>query len=175
MNHAAASGMNREARIRVWIEAYADSVLHVCFLYLSDQGQAEDAAQDTWVKAWKHMEDYERGDIVNEKAWLLRIAINTCRDYRRSAWFRHVDRKQALENLPPRVTAVDMEDRSLTLTVMELPDRYKQVILLYYYQGLTLQETADVLGVSQSSVQRRLRKAEALLKSVLAGGEADEG
>ena len=121
------------------------------------------------------MEDYERGHIVNEKAWLLRIAINTCRDYRRSAWFRHVDRKQALENLPPRVTAVDMEDRSLTLTVMELPDRYKQVILLYYYQGLTLQETADVLGVSQSSVQRRLRKAEALLKSVLAGGEADEG
>ena len=57
--------MNREARIRGWIEAYADSVLHVCFLYLSDQGQAEDAAQDTWVKAWKHMEDYERGDIVN--------------------------------------------------------------------------------------------------------------
>ena len=92
--------MNREARIRVWIETYADSVLHVCFLYLSDRGQAEDAAQDTWVKAWKHMEDYERGHIVNEKAWLLRIAINTCRDYQRSAWFRHVDRKQALENLP---------------------------------------------------------------------------
>ena len=106
------------------------------------------------------MDDFERKGIANEKAWLLRIAINTCKDYRRTAWFRHVDRSKALDELPPQLIAVEPEDRTLTLMVMDLPDRYKQVILLHFFQGLTMQETADALGASQSTVHRRLKKAE---------------
>ena len=121
------------------------------------------------------MDDFERKSIDNEKAWLLRIAINTCRDYRRTAWFRHVDRSKALDDLPPQLIAVEPEDRSLTLLVMDLPDRYKQVILLHFFQGLTMQETADVLGTSQATVHRRLKKAEELLKVSLTGGVSHEG
>ena len=175
MERAEVPSMIREQRLSRWIEEYSDSILHTCFLYLSDQGQAEDATQDTWIKAWKHMNDFERQGIVHEKAWLLRIAINTCKDYRRSAWFRHIDRKQALDELPPQLVSVEPEDHSLTITVMELPDRLKQVILLYYYQGLTLVETAEALGASQSAVHRRLRKAEELLRVSLEGGVANEG
>jgi len=175
MEHAAVPGMIREQRLNEWIEAYSDSILRTCFLYLSDRGQAEDAVQDTWIKAWKHMDEYEKNNIANEKAWLLRIAVNTCKDYRRSAWFRHVDRSKALDELPPQLAAVEPEDRSLTLTVMELPDRYKQVILLYFFQGLTMQETADALGASQATVSRRLEKAKELLKGSLTGGAAYEG
>ena len=131
MERAEVPSMNREQRLTRWIEEYSDSILHTCFLYLSDQSQAEDATQDTWIKAWKHMSDFERQGIANEKAWLLRIAINTCKDYRRSAWFRHVDRKQALDELPPQLVAVEPEDHSLTLMVIDLPDRLKQVILLW--------------------------------------------
>ena len=175
MERAEVPGMDREQRLGRWIEEYADSILRTCFLYLSDQSQAEDAAQDTWIKAWKHMSDFERRAIANEKAWLLRIAVNTCKDYRRSAWFRHIDRKQALDELPPQLVAVEPEDHALTLMVMDLPDRYKQVILLYYFQGLTMLETAQALGTSQSAVHRRLKKAEALLKNSLTGGVAYEG
>ena len=131
MERAEVPSMIREQRLSRWIEEYSDSILHTCFLYLSDQGQAEDATQDTWIKAWKHMNDFERQGIVHEKAWLLRIAINTCKDYRRSAWFRHIDRKQALDELPPQLVSVEPEDHSLTMMVMALPDRLKQVILLY--------------------------------------------
>ncbi|MBQ9210394.1 MAG: RNA polymerase subunit sigma-24, partial [Clostridia bacterium] len=81
MERAEVPSMNREQRLSRWIEEYSDSILHTCFLYLSDQSQAEDATQDTWIKAWKHMSDFERQGIANEKAWLLRIAINTCKDY----------------------------------------------------------------------------------------------
>lgn len=175
MDRAEVPSMNREQRLGRWIGEYSDSILHTCFLYLSDQGQAEDATQDTWIKAWKHMDDYERKGITNEKTWLFRIAINTCKDYRRSAWFRHVDRKRALDELPPQLVAVEPEDRSLILMVISLPDRYKQVILLYYFQGLTMLETADALGTSQSTVHRRLKKAEELLKASLTGGVAYEG
>jgi RNA polymerase sigma-70 factor (ECF subfamily) len=164
MERAAVPGMIREQKLNQWIEDYSDSILRTCFLYLSDQTQAEDATQDTWIKAWKHMDDFERKGIANEKAWLLRIAINTCKDYRRTAWFRHVDRSKALDELPPQLIAVEPEDRTLTLMVMDLPDRYKQVILLHFFQGLTMQETADALGASQSTVHRRLKKAEEMLR-----------
>ena len=170
MEHAAVPGMIREQRLNRWIEDYSDSILRTCFLYLSDRHQAEDATQDTWIKAWKHMEDFEQKSITSEKAWLLRIAINICKDYRRSAWFRHIDRSKVLDELPVSLITTEPEDRSLTLMVMDLPDRYKQVILLYYFQGLTMQETADVIGASQPTVQRRLKKAEELLKGALTGG-----
>ena len=105
----------------------------------------------------------------------MRIAINPCKDYRRTAWFRHIDRKQSLEELPPQLLSVEPKDETLTLLVMELPDRYKQVILLYYFQGLTMQETAEAIDASQTTVQRRLKKAESLLKIELTGGMTYEG
>ena len=174
MEHAVVPGMTREQKLSEWIEQYSDSILRTCYLYLSDMQMAEDALQETWIKAWKYMDDPSRKPVANEKAWLFRIAINTCRDYRRTAWFRHVDRSKALDELPPQLIAVEPEDRTLTLMVMDLPDRYKQVILLYYYQGLTIQETASVLGLSVAAIHRRLRKAEALLKSALERGESHE-
>ena len=59
MHHAAVPGMNREEKLKEWIEAYSDLILKTCYLYLSDRGQAEDATQDTWIKAWNHMEAFE--------------------------------------------------------------------------------------------------------------------
>ena len=174
MDRAEVPGMSREQRLSRWIELYSDQILKTCCLYLSDQHQAEDVLQDTWIKAWKHMDELERRGNSNERAWLYRIAVNTCKDYRRTAWFRHVDRKQALEDLPPALVAVQPEDRSLTLAVMELPERYKEIVLLYYYQGLTMQETAEALGQSVSAINRRLKKAQAFLKDALEGGEAHE-
>ena len=174
MERAEVPSMIREQKLSRWIEEYSDSILHTCFLYLSDQSQAEDATQDTWIKAWKHMEDIDRKGITNEKAWLLRIAINTCKDYRRTAWFRHVDTRKAIEDLPASLVSSEPEDHTLTLIVMDLPDRYKQIILLHYFQGLTLQETADVLGQSVSTAHRRMKKAEALLKDAFEGGEVHE-
>lgn len=175
MEHAEVPSMSYEQKLSLWIEQYSDTILKTCFLYLADQSQAEDATQDTWIKVWKHMTDFDRHGIVNEKAWLLRIAINTCRDYRRTSWFRHVDQSKVLDELPPQLVAVEPEDRTLTLMVMDLPDRYKQVILLHFFQGLTMQETADALGASQSTVHRRLKKAEELLKGSLTGGVTYEG
>lgn len=172
MEHAEVPGMNREERLRCWIESYSDQILRMCFLYLSDQTQAEDALQDTWIKAWKHMDDYERKGIENAKAWLMRIAINTCKDHRRTGWLRHIDKRKALEDLPQQLLQAADTDPSLSLQVMELPDKYKQVILLHYYQGLTQKETAQALGLSPAAVSRRLRSAEAQLKQILTGDEA---
>ena len=89
MEHAVVPGMTREQKLSEWIEQYSDPILRTCCLYLSDMQMAEDALQETWIKAWKYMDDPSRIPVANEKAWLFRIAMNTCRDYQRTVWFRH--------------------------------------------------------------------------------------
>lgn len=173
MERAAVPGAISEAKLQEWIELYSTEILRTCFVCLQDRGQAEDATQDTFIKAWRHMGDLQRRGIRNEKAWLMRIAVNTCRDYRRTAWFRHVDARKAIEALPPGLVASAAEDRDLMLTVCGLPEKYRQAVLMYYYEGLTEQETAQALGLSSATVSRRLRKAEALLRAALEGGERD--
>lgn len=169
MERAAVPSMVREERLREWIAQYSGAVMKTCRAYLGDPAEAEDAVQDTFFKAWKHMDAYERKGIQNDKAWLLRIAVNTCRDYRRSAWFRHMDRR--LDQLPD-IPSRD-QDRALALDICRLKERYKQVVLLYYYQGLTLKETGQALGIPQTTVFRRLEKARELLRESLEGGDAD--
>ena len=95
------------------------------------------------------------------------FAINVCRNIRRTAWFRRNDRSVTPEDLP--LTAND-EDRTLLLTVQQLPERHKQIVILRYYQGMSLDEAAKVLGISRSSAHHRLQKALKQLRI-----ELDEG
>jgi len=158
-----------ESTLADWIETYSNEILRICFLYLADRSLAEDALQDTWVKVWKAL-SRQTQPPEHEKAWLMRIAINTCRDYARTAWFRHVDKRANLDELPEAILSCEQPDHSLSMAVMGLPGKYKQIILMYYYQGLTLEETAEALGLSLSGVYRRLKKAEELLRREWLGG-----
>jgi RNA polymerase sigma-70 factor (ECF subfamily) len=149
-------------------------VLRTCFVYLSDASLAEDAMQDTFLKAWRGMDTFEGRNGCSEKTWLLRIAINVCHSYARSRWFRHVDLKRTLETLPAAYQTIFPEDRSLFLDILRLPEKYKQMILLYYYQDLTLEECAQALSVSRSAAHQRLKKAQALLRPSLGGRDQYE-
>lgn len=169
MGNAAVPGADR--KLEEWIDRYADAILRVCFIYLRDTAQAEDAMQDTFIKAWRHIGQWNG---QGEKAWLMRIAVNTCHDYHRSKWFRHTDMTRALDELPMQTTAVLPEDYELLMDVYNLPEKEKQAILLYYYQELTLQETADCLGISRSAVHKRLTKAQGLLRGRLEGRNLDD-
>ena len=160
-----------ETRLKEWISRYSDDVLRTCFVLLSDQSLAEDAMQDTFTKAWKNMSQFEGRENASPKTWLMRIAINVCRDYQRKRWFRHIDMRHALEDLPQGMMTVLPEDRELMLDILRLPDDLKKPLILYYYQDMNLQETADALGISKSTVHTRLKKAEQALKLSLTGGD----
>ena len=81
------------------IDQYHVALLQMCYMYLHDRALAEDAVQETFLKAYKSMAAF-RGDC-SEKTWLMRIALNTCRDMKRSAWFRHNDRRITPEDVTP--------------------------------------------------------------------------
>lgn len=154
----------QEQRLAHWISEYAESILKMCFLYLSDRTLAEDALQDTFFKAWRNIDQFEARNNSTERTWLMRIAINVCHDYHRSRWFRHVDMNKALEDLPPALTTISDADRTLFLDISRLPEKQKQVVLLYYYHDMTFRETAAILNIGESAVRYRLKKALATLR-----------
>lgn len=153
-----------EHRLAHWIAQYGNSILKICFIYLSDRSLAEDALQETFLKAWKNYDQFESRNKCSEKTWLMRIAINVCHDYHRSRWHKNVDTNKALEDLPPALTTVSDADRTLFLDILKLPEKLKQVILLHYYQGLTIAETAEALNIGVNAAQYRLKKAVSMLR-----------
>lgn len=147
------------------MEQWEVPLLRTCYLLVKDVALAEDAVQDTFVKAWQ-AHDHFRGE-GSEKSWLMRIAVNTCRDLRRGKWFRHVDRQVRMEDLPEPAETFQWEDDTVTRAILALPDGLRQVVTLRYYQGFTIQEAADILKLSRRTVHYRLEKAERLLKESL--------
>lgn len=157
----------RSAWLAEVMERWEASLLRMCFAYLGDVKLAEDAVQETLLKAWKGYGQF-RGQ-ANEKTWLMRIAINTCKDMRRSAWSRHIDRAAALESLPEPQTPFSAEDHAVTRAVMALRPKYREVVLLRWYQGLSGSEVAQALHIPKSTVYNRLNRAYAILQRELEG------
>lgn len=157
--------MDRDRWLEQAMEQWEVPPLRTCYLLVKDVALAEDAVQDTFVKAWQ-AHDHFRGE-ASEKSWLMRIAVNTCRDLRRGKWFRHVDRQVRMEDLPEPAEPFQWEDDTVTRAILALPDGLRQVVTLRYYQGFTAQEVAEILKLSRRTVHYRLEKAERLLKESL--------
>ena len=140
-------------------------LLRTCYLFLRDYALAEDAVQETFVKAWRSYDSYRKE--ASEKTWLMRIAVNTCRDLCRSKWLIHVDRHVNMDDLPEPSVPFEQPDDTITRAILSLPNALRQAVTLYYFQGFTVQETAQLLRVSRRTIHYRLDKAQRLLKSSL--------
>ena len=151
---------------------YSAMVYRHCLHMLGNPHEAEDAAQETFLKAYRAMDDF-RGEC-DEKTWLMRIAINTCRDMRRSRWLRHVDRRVTPEMLPEASAPFEERDEELTLAVMRLPPKQREAVLLRYYQRMSLAQAAQAMGVTVSTVSRQLGRALRSLRGILEGGREHE-
>ena len=153
------------------IDKYERGILHLCCIYLRDMHMAEDAVQETFLKAYKSLNAF-RGES-SEKTWLYRIAINVCIDMRRSRWYRFIDQRVDMDKLSIPTNGVSVVSIALMQEVLRLPARYREVVFLFYYEDMKLSEIAQLLRVSVSTVSDRLRKARELLRKALEGGMAD--
>ena len=163
-----------EAVVEQWIEHFEAAVVQTCFVMLRDHSLAQDAAQDTFLKAWQRYGQFEGRGESSEKTWIMRIAINTCKDYKRSLWLKRVDLKREIDQLPQTECPREAREQEVFEAILRLPDRYRAAILLYYYHNLTMAETAQALGLAVSSVHNRLEKARRLLRGTLEGRESHE-
>ncbi len=157
---------SHEEKLAHMVAQYEVMLLRTCYMYLRDKGLAEDATQETFLKAYKALGNF-RGES-SEKTWLMRIAVNTCRDMKRNAWFRFVDRRLEFDQLAMPAKADEYEETDeLTQAILQLPAKHKEAILLYYYQDMTLQEIASVLSIPVSTAGKRVKTACNKLKTML--------
>ena len=160
---------HREERLNQMVGQYERDLLRMCAIYLRDASLAQDAVQETFLRAYKSLDAF-RGES-SEKTWLMRIAINVCKSYRRNAWYRFVDQRVSLENQPIPFAPPSVEHIGLTTEIMRLPRKHMEVVMLYYYERMKLREIAEVLGISPAAVSERLRKAKSRLHDALGGGD----
>ena len=150
------------------IACYGDGILRLCLVYLGDRQLAEDAFQETLVKAWKNLASF-RGES-SEKAWLCTIAVNTCRDMLRSGWLRMRRKSQPVETLLNlSADEVPQPPSPVLEAVGRLSGKYREVVVLYYDQNLNVREISELLHLPVNTVTTRLRRARGLLQKELKG------
>jgi len=138
-----------------------DMVYRVCFSYMKNEADTEDVAAIVFAKLLKHGTNFKNAE--HEKAWLLRVAINQCKDQLKSGWNNYAD----IEDHKNIESANLFQESELLKTVLELPGRYKDVIYLYYYEGYSTAEVARILKKPQSTIRNQMREARKLLRDVL--------
>ncbi len=152
------------------IDQYGADVYKVAYLYVRDPNLVEDVFQEVFYKVMKNYHKF--GHLSSEKTWLIRITINTCKDLLRTSWLRRVTtfgtwEEQDRRYESPYDIGVVESNNELYELILKLPSRYKEVILLFYYEDLTYEEIAQILNIPKGTVQSRLARGREKLKKMI--------
>ena len=156
--------MQSEQKVNHAIETYADMIKRICFYHLKNPVDTEDVFQNVFLKYMMHDEPFF--DDEHEKAWLIRVAINACKDHLRSFFRRNT---VPLEQICEMAAAIPEDHREVLEAVLSLPDRYKDAVYLYYYEGYTASEIGRLLGKKENTVYSLLSRGRGILKEKLGG------
>lgn len=153
-----------------WFDAlytrYASDIIRVSYFYLGDRGKAEDVCHDAFVSLFVNRPALEPG---HEKTWLLKVAMNRCRDIWHSAWVRRViSGSPAFEMIPaPDTLGKHMEKAEVLQAVHSLPADFREIFILYYYQGYGISEISGILNLPEGTISSRLSRGRKKLEAIL--------
>lgn len=151
-------------------EQYATDILRFAYFYLGDRQRAEDVCQNVFVRLLTRKPVLEAG---REKAWLLKVAMNLCRDFWRSSWMKRIVLGHPCFELFPAPDQIDnlADKQALMEAVNALPSSFREVVLLHYFQGLGIDEIAETLSLPEGTVSSRLSRARKKIEDTLNGGK----
>lgn len=141
---------------------YSYMLFRICMVHLGNKEDAEEAMQESFLKLI-----YKRPQFTSrehEKAWLIRVTTNTCRDMLRSVWRKRVVKMEDVESyydIP--------SDMHIMQEILKLPGKYKTIIYLYYFEDYSVREISEILKVSESAVKMSLKRGRDILKIELEG------
>ena len=142
-------------------ERHLDMVYRIALNYFRVPADAEDAAQTVMLRLWQSDGDFADDDHL--RYWLVRVTLNVCRDVSRSFW-----RRRTVPLVSCREPALDdSAHQRLYQEVMALPAKYRLPLYLYYYEGYSVAEVGELLGLKPSTVQTRLARAREKLRGSL--------
>lgn len=159
--------MPAEQLLERLMNEYGDAILRMCFLYLKDYHLAEDAAQETFIKAMKSYDSFQHR--ADEKTWLTRIAINCCKSTMRTRWFKVFRSSEDVELQDGQLNLIDKitEREYVTNAILSLNIKDRELVILYYYQELSVKEIAEIIGKKKNAVYQQLKRAREKLKKIL--------
>ena len=160
--------MKTEAQVERAIAKYGDMVARICVLYLKNHADSVDIFQTVFLRYFQKAPPFDSDE--HEKAWLLRVAINGCKDVLKSPWRQRITSDEVLAELPAPVRE---EQGELLEVVLSLPKKYKEVLYLHYYEDYPAQEIALILKKNINTVYTLLSRGRELLKQQI-GGESGE-
>ena len=146
---------------------HVNTIYRICYTYMKNSSDTEDIVQETFIRLMKFGGSYESEE--HEKAWLIRTAANLCKDYLKH-WWRKRENLEDYQNLQDDNNTKN--DDTLEV-VMSLPDKYKTVVYLYYYEGYTSVEISKILSKPQSTIRNYLHEARNILRTKL-GSDLNE-
>lgn len=157
--------MRNEQEVNRAIEQYADTVRRLCMVHLKNHADTEDFFQTVFLKYALSPVAFESQE--HEKAWLIRVTINACKDLLKS-FFR--SRTVSLDKPLDQPAEVPPDYREMLEAVLALPLKYRDVVYLHYYENYTAPEISRVMGKNVNTVYTLLTRAKQLLREKLGGG-----
>lgn len=152
------------------VEQHTAYLIKLSYLYVKDKQVAEDIVQETFIKLYKKFG--ETISIENVKAYLVTMTVNRCRDYFRSWHYKKVQITDLFEK--QEKYKIEPEETNVAQSIMQLPIKYREVIILFYYDEQRTSEIALILKIPVGTVKTRLQKARHLLKDILVEEEVDQ-
>lgn len=146
-----------EVDIDRMVDTYGNMLFRICLVILCNESDAEDAVQDTFIKYLSKAPTFN--DSEHEKAWLITVATNRCKNIRRyNIIRRHLD----INDL--QLYCKNKENHGLLEVLMQMPHKHKTVLLLYYVEGYKVEEIAKILNISGPAVKKRLQRGRELIR-----------
>lgn len=153
--------MSKEEYVNYLYDTYSRTILSISYTYLKNTHSAEDILQDVLLKVVKKEIQFQ--DVKKEKYWIIRVTINLCKDYLKSAWYR----KNVI--LEEDVSYLPKEQEEVLKEVLKLPEKYKTVIFLYYYEEYSLKEISEILQKKSATIGTWIARGRKMLKESLKG------
>ena len=139
---------------------YKDLLYRIAFTYVKNEADAEDILQETFLRYFKKNSVFDNDE--HEKRWLIRVSINLCKNHLLSFWQRN-----RCEITEQSYMDFNEEEFALLQETMELPAKQRVIIYLYYYEGYSCKEIAEIIKISESAVKMRLKKGRDILRKRL--------
>ncbi|MEO4052137.1 sigma-70 family RNA polymerase sigma factor [Solibacillus sp. CAU 1738] len=164
----------QEQWLDLLMNTYGEPLTKLAFTYVRDWGKAQEIVQDVFITCYTQY--HKRHTIKSYKAWIYRITINRAKDHYRTAWFKRVVvmnnwfHHKVAPGLTIENQMIQQEaDTTLSHAVLDLDAKYREVILLYYYEELAVKDIAHILNCSENTVKTRLKRGREQLKNKLEG------
>ena len=162
------------------IETLERRVLNLAYTYVKDWNTAEDICQEVFIKVYEKLDTFEQKSSI--KTWIYSITVNHCKDFLKSKWYKrtfiteviHRYMKTSKENVTETHLLKNLEKTSLANDVLQLPIKYREVVILHYYEDLTTQEMSVLLNVGNSTIRTRLQWARLMLQQKYEGISKNE-